>query len=204
MYPLTRWTYEQLSVRLDHLAAHQLYPELVVVSCQVIEQVIRRYLAREINLQRQIWVTGKSGGWRPLTTPAERDRALRSLQGPEAWKPVWRKQLHEQRGLPPLDQAFNLAVGPNAWHILMHNANLPLLPCHQCQSAKETHLRFGLRHCRHKLVHGMQSPPQHELELLAPWGAEAVKRLLHKESGWPKILDWNAQTRLPAFRTVRS
>ncbi len=199
MYPLTRWSYEQLSARLDQLAAHQLYPELVVVSCQVIEQVIRRHLAREINLQRQIGVTGESGGWRPLTTPAERDQALRSLQGPEAWKPVWRKQLHEQRRPPPLDQAFNQAVGSNAWNILMRNAKLPLLPC---QSAKDAPLRFGLRHCRHKLVHGMQSPPQRELELLAPWGAEAVKRLLQRETGWPKILGWSAQTRLPAFRVA--
>jgi hypothetical protein len=48
----------------------------------------------------------------------------------------------------------------------------------------------------------MQSPPQRELELLAPWGAEAVKRLLHRETGWPKILGWSAQTRLPAFRVA--
>jgi hypothetical protein len=130
----------------------------------------------------------------------ERDQALRSLQGPEAWKPVWRKQLHEQRRPPPLDQAFNQAVGSNAWNILMRNAKLPLLPC---QSAKDAPLRFGLRHCRHKLVHGMQSPPQRELELLAPWGAEAVKRLLHQETGWPKILGWSAQTRLPGFRVAR-
>lgn len=199
MYPLTRWTYEELSGRLEHLAAYRLYPELVVISCQVTEQVILRHLVREINRQRRIWVTREAGGWRQLTTPAERDQELRWLQGPEAWKPVWRKQLHEQCGLPPLDQAFNQTVGPASWNILIGDGKLPLLPS---QSANDAPLLYGLRPCRNKLVHGKHSPPQRELQLLGPWGAEAVKRLLHPETGWPNILGWSAQARLPAFRVA--
>ena len=33
----------------------------------------------------------------PLTSPAERDQALRDLGGVEAWQKAWRKLLHEQK-----------------------------------------------------------------------------------------------------------
>lgn len=56
MYPLVNWTYDQLCERLTLLKANHLYPELVVVSAQLIEQVIKRHIMREMNLQRRHWV----------------------------------------------------------------------------------------------------------------------------------------------------
>ncbi|NCC33532.1 MAG: hypothetical protein EOM24_16175 [Chloroflexia bacterium] len=105
--------------------------------------------------------------------------------------------LHEQRGHPPLDEAFEQVVGANAWSILVKTGSPPLLPK---QALTDRPLLFGLRHCRHRVIHGMQSPPQRELELLGRWGANAVRQLLHPQTGWPSLLGWNAQMRLPALR----
>lgn len=46
MYPLVNWTYDQLCERLTLLKTNHLYPELVVVSAQLIEQVIKRHISK--------------------------------------------------------------------------------------------------------------------------------------------------------------
>ena len=55
MYPITAWTYLQLCERLQQLEDLSLYPDLVVVSSQLIEQIIKQHLACEINVQRKYW-----------------------------------------------------------------------------------------------------------------------------------------------------
>lgn len=196
MYPLTTWNYEELCRRIDRLRENDLHAELVVVTAQLIEQVIKRHLAREINLQRQYWDPRRSD-WTPIHTSSQRDAVLRHWQEPATWKPAWHKLLHERHGHPPIDQAFDLAVGSNAWAILIGAGNKIFLPG---QADNDQPPRHGLRYCRHQLVHGIHSPPINDMTLLGKWGAEAVKRLLDPETGWPKLLNWNAQERLPALR----
>ncbi|NCC33533.1 MAG: hypothetical protein EOM24_16180 [Chloroflexia bacterium] len=77
MYPLTAWSYEHLCNRLDHLESQAFHPELVVVSSQLIEQIIRRHLARELNLQRRCW-NKEYKDWIVLACASERDQVLRA------------------------------------------------------------------------------------------------------------------------------
>jgi hypothetical protein len=188
MYPITAWTYSQLCERLQQLEDLSLYPELVVVYSQLIEQIIKRHLAREINIQRQYW-DKTHHRWADLEGTRQRDEVLHSWQGPDDWKRAWRKLLHEQRGHLPLVRAFEQVVGAEAWTILIKNSALPKLPT---QAPSDPPLRYGLRPCRHKVVHGMHSPPRREMEWLGSWGATAVQRLLHPQCGWPAMLGWNA------------
>lgn len=200
MYPLVNWSYDQLYERLHLLQTHHLYPELVVVSAQIIEQVIKRHIMREMNLQRPHWDI-KTQQWQPLTSPKQRDQALRYLAGVETWKKAWRQLLHEQKRFPPLDQAFSQVVGLSAWSIFKNKDHLPRLPG-QTQTDKPP--RYGLLACRHCIVHGTHSPRSHDLELLGVWGVQAITRILCPDHGWPQRLGWNAQDKMPAFRVRKT
>lgn len=198
MYPLVSWSYEDLCARLDVLQTHKLYAELVVVGSQLLEQIIKRHLAREINVQRLGWNPGEKERVQ-LTSVGERNKAISVAMEPDKWKFVWQKLLHEERGHLPIVQAFNRVVGPNAWTILVSRSRTPY-PEGGSMGSNQPPLKFGFRQCRHVLVHGTTSPPQREIEVLAGWGAAAVKKVLHPETGWPNLLGWNAQHRLPPFR----
>jgi hypothetical protein len=197
MYPLVNWTYDQLCERLTLLKTHHLYPELVVVSAQLIEQVIKRHIMREMNLQRRHWDL-YTKQWIPLTSPNERDEALRSLGGVQRWKTAWNKLLKEQKGLPQLDEAFHQVVGRSAWEIFSKQTQVPRLPG---QTQSDNPPRYGLLACRHRIVHGAHSPQSNEIECLGVWGAEAITRILCPDQGWQQCLRWNAQEKMPPLRT---
>lgn len=196
MYPLTRWSYEDLCIRLSTMENNNLHAESVVVVNQLLEQVIKRYLAKEINTQRQYWDKNQRK-WIQLLSISARDAAIREASEPSNWKGLWRKLYHEKRGLPTLDDAFNRVVNPNAWSALVNKGKIQIPPNDPIANPP---LKFGFRQCRHMLVHGVTSPPLREIEVLAAWGTNAIKKVLHPETGWPSLLHWNAQNRLPAFR----
>lgn len=200
MYPLVYWSYVQLCERLKLLHTHHLYPELVVVTAQLIEQVIKRHIMREMNLQRQHW-NKRTKQWEPLASPTERDQALRNLGGVKEWQKAWRKLLHEQKTQPPLDQAFNEIVGQSAWLMFRNQTQVPRLPD---QTHHDNPPRYGLLACRHYIVHGTHSPRSHELQLLGVWGKAAITRILCPNHGWPQRLGWNAQHKMPALRVKKS
>lgn len=196
MYPLTRWSYQDLCARLTVLESNQLFSELVVVSNQLVEQIVKRHLMREMNRQRRYW-DPKQKQWIELHTPGERDNAMRLAGEPTAWKPMWRKSLYEECGLPAIEQAFIQIAGPCAWTTLTSNRPIPLL---SAQTMGSKPLSYGFRQCRHRLVHGTASPAAYEIEHLAAWGADLVRNMLHPATGWPALLGWNAQERMPAFK----
>lgn len=200
MYPLTQWSYAELCARLDLLQTSKLHAEAVVVGNQLLEQIIKRYLAREINLQRQYWDRDKKR-WIELTNIKDRNMVISTATEPESWKAVWRKLLHEQKGHSPIDQAFNQVVGSNAWNTLVNKSKVQKPPG---LGTEESSLLYGFRQCRHILVHGMTSPRVQELEFFSRWGTVAVKNILHPETGWPDMLGWSAQQRLPNFRAHKS
>jgi hypothetical protein len=200
VYPLTQWSYEELCARLDLLQTSKLHAEAVVIGNQLLEQIIKRYLAREMNLKGQHW-DKKNKKWVELLTKQSRDAAVRELTEPENWKTEWRKLLHEQKSHLPIDQAFNQAVGSNAWATLTNRSKMQMPPG---LDTAESSLLYGFRQCRHILVHGMTSPRAHELEFFSRWGTTAIKKILHPETGWPDMLGWSAQQRLPNFRAHKS
>jgi hypothetical protein len=53
MYPLAQWSYKDLCVRLSILEGNNLHAESIVVINQLLERVIKRYLIKENNVQRQ-------------------------------------------------------------------------------------------------------------------------------------------------------
>lgn len=200
MYPLTQWSYSDLCARLSILEGNNLHAESIVVINQLLEQIIKRYLMKEINTQRQYW-DKKTRKWMHLNTVADRDAVVRAACEPDNWQVLWRKLLHEKQNLPTMPEAFDHILGPNAWTMFVSKTSVQLPVS---SKTPRLSLKYGFRQCRHTLVHGTTSPRLLELEVLSSWGHDAVKRLLHPESGWPSLLGWNAQSRLPAFRNCRN
>ena len=182
--------------RLDRLEELNFFEELVVASAQLVEQIIKRYLIREVNRQRVGWDI-RNRVMVDIQTVRDRDNLVQRWVEPRDLSAVWLRLLHDERRLPKLDEALDSVAGPQAWNILVaRRGPLRLVG----MGAGDRPLRFGLRQCRHQLIHGKHAPPTRELEMLGPWGAGTVKAILNPDSGWPRLLDWNAQQRLPPLR----
>lgn len=194
MYPLVNWSYSDLRQRLEILENAHLYPELVVVTSQLIEQIIKRYLLREINLQRRTWSIRDNLAV-PVRSSAVRDALFKVLNEPKHWKKAWHELIAKEHSLGPLPLAFDSVVGLGLWRIL--ETKHPYLIARSAWLPEQTRVRYGLRHCRHKLVHGTVSPPSDELKILGCFGKHVVVGLLQPETGWSALLGWNAQSKMP-------
>lgn len=199
MLPMTIWTYEELCERLDVLDKYNLNAELIIVCNQLIEQVVKRYLAYYIQKQRKYW-DGKENKWIELYKVSERDEIIRKATEPDKWKELWNKTLSEEVGLPIISKAFDDVVGSNSWSILVTKNKFSILP-EIVQDSNNPFIKYGFRQCRHLLVHGMQSPPKAVLDFHAKWGIKVIKQILQPDTGWPSLLGWNPQQRLPPFRS---
>ena len=193
MYPIVEWDYDRLVARLTFLLDHQLFEEAVVASSQTIERTLKRVVIREMNRQGQcVQDDGKS--LRQLESTKDRDRAIGALARLDALHRAWRFLVAEPRQKKPLDACFNAVVGNHAWSVL---------------NAKKGHefsgqwLHYGLRECRHRLVHGQHAVRERELTVLAPWGVQASLALLHPQDGLVSQIGWNPQSRLPSLRLQR-
>lgn len=199
MLPLTTWTYEELCGRLDILEKHELYAELVIVCNQLIEQIVKRYLAYYIQDQRKYW-NNKEKKWIVLYKTSDRDEIIRSATEPVKWQVLWNKTISDIAGLPTISKAFDDVAGPNSWSILITKEKFQT-SLERNKDSNTSSIKYGFRQCRHILVHGMQSPPKAELDFHAKWGIKVIKQILQPDTGWPSLLGWNPQHRLPPFRS---
>jgi hypothetical protein len=196
MYPLFSWTYPNLCDRLDNLIKHGFYSEAAVACAQTIEQIIKRIINQHMNLLRLGVLKEKNKlKLTPINTIKERDAGLRLLQGISDLKKAWRLLLSGKEKLPPLDTIMNGIAGPNAWTILYSQK-----PVKVPVSSVNIKCKFGLFFLRHKLVHGTYSPRKEDIEALAEWVTETIKRLLDPINGVSSRIGWNPQHKISPFR----
>lgn len=190
MYPIVDWSYEKLSSRLQLLLDQELFEESVVANIQTIERTLKRVVIREMNRQGQCLAKdGKS--LRQLESIKDRDRAIGQLARHDVLSRSWRLLLAEARQIKRLDVCFNAVVHANAWSVLVTSKGHELAG---------QWLHYGLRECRHRIIHGQHAVRERELIALARWGTEASLALLHPETGLVREIAWNPQHRLPPLR----
>lgn len=124
---------------------------------------------------------------RLLESIGDRHRAIGPLAKHDALSKSWRLLVAEARQLKTL-------VHANAWSVLVTPKG------HQLSGLW---LHYGLRKCRHRIVHSQHAVHDRELMALAPWGDDAALALLHPESGLVQEIGWNPQDRLPPLRLRR-
>lgn len=213
MYPLTEWTNAQVNERLCSLIDYGFFEEAVVASCQTIERVLKRYIVREINLQQRAVLPGSKklvriedyvtvynktilagASGKVVTLIQARDIAIRRLVEPADLQRSW-NLLSKTSGVPHLQNAFDSVIGLNSWFIFKTDGGAKL-----GFDLDGSWLHYGLRNCRHKVIHGKHAPRALELEILAKWGIQAVKSLIDPLSGLPALIGWNCQSRIPSLR----
>lgn len=190
MYPIVDWSYGDIVVRFRLLLDHQLHEEAVVAGSQTIQRTLKRVAAREMNRQG-LCLTSDGKILRRLESRKDRDKAIGQMGRHDLLVKSWRLLVADAHPLKPLDACFNAVVHANAWSVLVTTKGHEL---------SGQWLHYGLRECRHRIVHGQHAVRERELVALSRWGVEAALALLHPETGLVKKIGWNPQRRLPPLR----
>ena len=197
MYPIYTWTYEQLCSRLDSLISHEFYHESVIASAQTIEQIIRRILKQYMTRYKKGFLP-ENGKFIlvPINSKEQRDEILKSrIRGLSDMKKGWNKLVADKVELR-LPNIINSIIGENSWAIL--NARTEISIPYNEQRVQVT---CGLFTLRHRIIHGTHSSSSNDTRMQAIWGVQAVKKLLHPESGISSRIGWDPQQRISPFRS---
>lgn len=195
MYPFVAWGRDETRRRLQALLSAGLYHEAVVVSAQMFEQLIRRYLMYGLTTQGLAWDVKEECLVR-IVDRCDCGGHLRSYTGAPQLAKAWRELYTKKLGKPTLPDAIAQSIGEHAWNILTSKSGVTV----RSEDSPSTHCSHGLWELKQQIVDGAYSPAAKDVGCLAFWGVEALSKALDPNNGLPSIIGWDYTGRMPPFR----
>ena len=192
MYPLCNWGHAGVRQRFMRLLHDGFEHEALLVSVQVIEQILKRVLRSELASQGIRFPLEKKGKLLLVEAKslneiddliAVRAQSLSTVK--EAWSLVFKGR--EQRDLRKIIDAI---AGKNSSHCLFERMKIAETAWHKTIAEHaaliergERGLICGLSAMRHKLVHAPNAPDRFSVEALAPFGVHLATSLIDRQEG---------------------
>lgn len=193
-YPLVAWPPQDIIARIQRLNDHQFYYESVIVSCQLVERLLKRVVRNEL-AAKGLKLDKPEGTTRLVLVEAaslnEIDKSLSlycqsiSSLGRAPWKLAVKPRIKLT-----LPQAIATLMDSKAWNTLMSPKLIPASELHDSVLSAQSYLghanvpvRFGLNHLRHKLVHAANAVDKELVALHACFGKELVGGLIDPVNG---------------------
>lgn len=196
MYPLTEWSAEEIAGRIKSLRDKGFEIEAVFASTQLIEQLLKRMLAF-LMVRNRVGFLNENGLSRLVEIPdcKSRDNSIRMLEGIARISDAWRLFTRELKGINSLPYVMDSIGGNGSWQSLTSKKKYI-----KKIGGEKMEFKYGLFTLRNKLTHGLHCEAKKDIELHLVCADDLILKLLDKNNGLYKVLNWDPLTRLPAFR----
>jgi hypothetical protein len=183
MYPLCKWKNIGVVKRLRTLIDNEFYYEAVVVSTQILEQLIKRII-----ISKLIEIKKKIGETNLITAYSKNDvehSVMRHCQSIQEMKKIWSLMEKENYFTIKLDEIFNKYCNPTAWMNIV-SQKFQMNEYVQADISKEFEFpninnkvgKFGLIKTRNDIVHGINAHMLEDTRVLSYFGYVVVKKLI--------------------------
>jgi hypothetical protein len=201
MYPLTTWSAQTVTTRLNNLLDEGYTIEALLAAAQTIEQLLKRCIKYQLNRSGKTFYIDKNDYLKklvPSSNAKQVNPALQQLASLQKIKKAW--NLYAKMGCwPSLPNVINTVL-PGSWNILSMG-NKPRSRSQKFYwKGEEQLLHKGIFTMRHQVVHGTYGPVETELNFLARVAVDLVEALLDSETGLEAHTKWNPQKRMPRFK----